>query len=345
VADLTFVGQAAKGDGLSNPNVLTERGYALKAVGPDRMIGIMNAAYGGPDKLPFNFQHSRHPIDYVLEPKATADQRKGQRSALARRLAAEIQVIFDSGVLARMLPEPKAELFTATTSTSSPATFLEEGEALATIERLGSGQSPMLVLDGKGPKLYLRLLPTTKTNSLTSVEAFDIVTSSDFMPLYIGHDYSYYPERNKFGAIYMAVDAPRKKLISFGQLFRNREIWGMDRHLLTRGNGGDHYIPSGAVERILVEAMDRYRNVARDKLSLPLPLKVIVGATDIANYRLALSDEFDGVTGRMVNPNIEYLASIESYSVSARDILEPFFRQLWDECGIRRPPDFHRGVN
>src|SRR5688572_22857907 len=62
VADLTFIAQSSEGDGLPNPNVLTERGYALKSIGSKRLIAVMNTAYGSPDQLPFDFKHSRFPM-------------------------------------------------------------------------------------------------------------------------------------------------------------------------------------------------------------------------------------------------------------------------------------------
>lgn len=42
-----------------NANVLLELGYALKTIGSDRVICILNTNYGNPDKLPFNLRHMR----------------------------------------------------------------------------------------------------------------------------------------------------------------------------------------------------------------------------------------------------------------------------------------------
>jgi len=41
-ADLTFAATVPGKHGASNPNVLTEKGYALKAVGRDRILSVMN---------------------------------------------------------------------------------------------------------------------------------------------------------------------------------------------------------------------------------------------------------------------------------------------------------------
>ena len=58
-ADLTFVATVPGKNGVSNPNVLTEKGYALKAVGRDRILSVMNEAYGEAKNLPFDFQGQR----------------------------------------------------------------------------------------------------------------------------------------------------------------------------------------------------------------------------------------------------------------------------------------------
>src|SRR5690349_11799286 len=50
-----------------NPNVILELGYAIRCLGWERIILVMNKAYGEPDELPFDFRHRRWPIAYKLE--------------------------------------------------------------------------------------------------------------------------------------------------------------------------------------------------------------------------------------------------------------------------------------
>ncbi len=66
LADITFICHSEK-RALSNPNVLIELGYAMHALGSDRVINIMNTAFGEPkDKIPFDLAHKRWPITYNL---------------------------------------------------------------------------------------------------------------------------------------------------------------------------------------------------------------------------------------------------------------------------------------
>jgi hypothetical protein len=66
VADVTFVGVCAQDSKklLPNANVLIELGYALKALGSDKIICVMDSSRGAPGNLPFDLQHKRFPIQY-----------------------------------------------------------------------------------------------------------------------------------------------------------------------------------------------------------------------------------------------------------------------------------------
>jgi hypothetical protein len=98
-ADLTYVAKVPRKHGVSNPNVLTERGYALKSVGGERMIAVMNTAYGSPDKLPFDLKSIRWPLLYNLTSTSSPEQRKATEDKLVSELVNAISVILKSGVL------------------------------------------------------------------------------------------------------------------------------------------------------------------------------------------------------------------------------------------------------
>jgi hypothetical protein len=61
IADVTFVGESHNGKHLPNPNVLLELGYAVKTLGWERTILVLNNAYGDADKLPFDMLQHRWP--------------------------------------------------------------------------------------------------------------------------------------------------------------------------------------------------------------------------------------------------------------------------------------------
>lgn len=66
-----------------NPNVLVELGYAIKALGQNRIIMVMNTAYGAPDKLPFDL-HGKRTLTYQWKEGAMPSQEKGRLRAQLR---------------------------------------------------------------------------------------------------------------------------------------------------------------------------------------------------------------------------------------------------------------------
>ncbi len=68
VADVTPIGTSANGKKpIANPNVMIELGYAIKALGLERIVLVMNEAEGASlDSLPFDLRHLRAPVSYCL---------------------------------------------------------------------------------------------------------------------------------------------------------------------------------------------------------------------------------------------------------------------------------------
>src|SRR5712692_8624091 len=52
VADISLINEASASRRTPNPNVLLELGYALKALGDDRVILVCNRAFGTVEQLP-----------------------------------------------------------------------------------------------------------------------------------------------------------------------------------------------------------------------------------------------------------------------------------------------------
>ena len=94
VADLTFVGQ-----GMPNPNVLIEYGYALKSKGQECIIGVMNDAFGLPNDLPFDLKARRWPIHYHLDQEAGSEIRKSQKKQLVDSFRNALRIAIKAGLI------------------------------------------------------------------------------------------------------------------------------------------------------------------------------------------------------------------------------------------------------
>lgn len=89
VADVTFIAKSESGKYLPNPNVLFELGYAVKTIGWERTILIINEAHGKAKNLPFDLLQHRWPIKYRLTPDTKVRDKK--QAELEDRLVEAIQ--------------------------------------------------------------------------------------------------------------------------------------------------------------------------------------------------------------------------------------------------------------
>ena len=88
VADVSIVTRAEQMRSAPNPNVLIELGYALKALGHERVILVFNRAVGTLAELPFDLRTRRV---LLYEMQETAAERAPERKQLERQLEAALR--------------------------------------------------------------------------------------------------------------------------------------------------------------------------------------------------------------------------------------------------------------
>lgn len=76
VADVSIITPKGAERPIPNPNVLIELGYALKTLGPDRVVLVMNKAFGGPEFLPFDLKMKRVIVYELAESSNKAEAKK-----------------------------------------------------------------------------------------------------------------------------------------------------------------------------------------------------------------------------------------------------------------------------
>jgi hypothetical protein len=88
VPDVSIVARTEAGKACPNPNVLLELGYAVSQLGWDRIIMVMNTAFGPITDLPFDLR-GRRVMPYSVDPEAgapKADQRRKLEAQLREAL-------------------------------------------------------------------------------------------------------------------------------------------------------------------------------------------------------------------------------------------------------------------
>ena len=97
VADVSIINGGERGAGrpTPNPNVLVELGYALHALGPSRVLLVLNTAYCKVEQLPFDLR-MRRTMSYCMPEKAFS--RSGERKKLEKDLSVALRAIFQAEV-------------------------------------------------------------------------------------------------------------------------------------------------------------------------------------------------------------------------------------------------------
>jgi predicted nucleotide-binding protein len=114
ICDLTITTESINEDGdlrsSPNPNVLIELGYAVAKLGWERIITIMNAAYGNPQKLPFHLKHRRFPIVYNLSKTSANKDADKVKSELSQIISSSIKTALKSSLETKLHPKDERVL-------------------------------------------------------------------------------------------------------------------------------------------------------------------------------------------------------------------------------------------
>jgi len=344
VPDLTFVGKTEGGRFLPNPNVLVEYGWALKEVGHARIVPVMNKAFGEPSgqNLPFDMRHLRHPLTYSLKDDSGQDEKSKAKSALIKELINAINLIIKNGLLDALIQS--SERFPETPYTNKPSTFLQHGETISYSGHFDNGVDQLNLLDVQ--HLFLRIIPTSEVPPIRNTNAaLELVRSGNLMPMSEGN-IGCSTGRNRYGAY--SCSFKDQKILNFSQLFKNGELWGIDSDSIDKGkcmkwakvNFG--YFPCVDFEQTFYRTLINYLDFSKTTLKLPLPLKLIAGATDVEGYRMPPPPGmhfggYERFRGNVVEQHIIYDGLVDSYDIDASKILLPFFEYVWEECGLNRP--------
>src|SRR5271166_5067351 len=186
VADVTFVGKSIDDDLLPNPNVLLEYGYALRALGENRIVAVMNTVHGEPSALPFEMKAKRYPEGYELPDDESDETRAKVRQSLSKALEGHLRLILESEEYLASIPKPPAIIYRE--PLDGRARFRAPGQPLgfnrAPFAHLTGAKAGKVFLDD-GPAMWLRVGPQKPTEPPMQVTDLEtIVQGIAVLPLY-----------------------------------------------------------------------------------------------------------------------------------------------------------------
>lgn len=340
VPDVSFVGQTNKGKMVPNANVMIEYGWALRSLTGDRIVSVMNTAFGDPEehKLPFDLQHLRWPIRYKISGNENAEDRKKEKQRFKSALLKELKAV----LIQNSNLEPVQSLFEPSKHTHSSSCFLEEGESLGNVQFFNQE-----IVIPSNEHMYLRLHPTYKVEPFASSKAvYDALRVGKLAPFRFrikGPS----DGRNRHGAF--VVDHDGDKALGVTQLMTTKELWGIDTYTIDKSymleNTEYRYgiLQSSWIEPAFVNTLKNYLRFFQEHLHLKPPFKCEAGLTNVRGFKIAPPESMqEGVRsmphfGEVVTENIIWKGEIGGYEEDSIDILHPFFNLIWEEAGKERP--------
>jgi hypothetical protein len=333
VADLTFCCTRPGGDPSPNPNVLVEYGYALKSLGENYIISVMNAAHGAPSRqnMPFDLLNRKWPITYNLPDGASDSDRREARKQLSEVLEKALTNIFESeDFKAKRQPSiPALPQFAPRVPLAGQARFRREGEPLGV-----ATWHPIEVYLDNGPAMWLRLLPGSpperpfllgELEEKTRLIAF--ANLIDFGPGNIGVFKSgdccgCFPSRVEHNG---RVDVP-----SAATMFETGELWTVMAF--------PTYFNSKVIpfeERGYISCLDLFSQ-ALEKSGFSRPFRWVAGIEGVRGWHLPNQSVLMPARGTCLVDEVVCDGDLVA-GQSSKDSIKPFFQQLYDKCGTEWP--------
>ena len=325
LADLTMIARTNGEKQVPNPNVMIELGYAMRCMGTDRIITVMNEHYGPvKDGVPFDLAHRRWPIRYSLTEEAGADERQEIKKKLVADLETAIRAI-----VAAFEPTTK-DAFVGVPSVWKSSSFLGDHERLAKLTPFGEIEEASDIFWTNEPQAFLRLIPEAPLPEKSSLELEGMLR--DLPPF--GRVGSIWTARNKSGAVSFEARPDQHDAKMISQLFRHGEIWGIDRKCLQERKG-KRIIPTGLIVEIFTRGLRSYLSFYGKQLSGKLPVRIMVGVSGIEDYAIAV-DSYT-IAGHCVEDEVIDEMILDKLDVDPMEVLKPFFGSIFEACGVRAP--------
>ena len=344
VADLTYVGSTDNHKKrIPNANVMLEYGWALKVLGPNRILSLMNTAYGAPDThpLPFDLDHFRWPIQFKLPPDADKSTTKQVLASLVHDLKKALRSLLVHNSEER---EASAPQHVARQPLHGRSRFRRPDQVV------GETWEPLMpfpllpkrrVLFAEGPTMYLRLIPersiATPLNDMRMADAALQTGAFRLRPFTSGQDIHQLRAEDGIGMCWMINSDNRTESVAFA--FEDGEIWSVDSALL-RSSRTD-ILPAYEIESAFMDGLKNYLGFLR-YLGLQGRYKWIAGLEGASGRRFFFSatmghlQPFYGQDLLSDRLEVDGIISIETTDVASA--LEPFFSRIYQKCSL----DFRR---
>ncbi len=328
VADVSLIGTGKDGKKHINSNVAIELGYTYGKRGDEAVLKVMNTYFGAADDLPFDLRTRRHPVQYSLDPDATKAEIDAEQKKLTRKFVSILKEY-----LAR-LPASSGESHVKTPSTYIRGAFWTQEEVIV------SKDDTYLARDitcSVPSVIYFRCIPNKQLPQLTSLEARN--ATADLSPLLSEEGFS--RRRNRWGAVSYCL-ASEGNFLGFTQVFKNREIWGVDAHYsnFTKLRGPEQkpqrFIPTGALQEGYPQTINEIRKTAK-KLGYGDEFTIEMGISGASGLFLATKSSFWEDFPGPIHQDDVFVCQTVTKGLPTGEIMNAFWNKVFAEAGSEVP--------
>ena len=299
IPDLTFCGVTEDRRPIPNSNVLIEYGWALAKLGHEKIVAVMNSAYGEPvgENLPFNIRHTRWPHHFRLEDHHDSDTRQSVKADLIR--------YFENALEAALsVPPSKGSVDFRMRPKSRVSSFIDDGEILGYLAPEHGSQRPTRVEWREGARQFLRLVPDQPVGPYSTILLKEMLDREPLTPFggpnqrrrrWMGNEWG--------GVVFEPGGEDRTSADYVVQISEHGEIWGIDNYYLQPkriADEAEEFEKMGIRQRTPIEnvvpffeddyaeALSEYFRFASRKLRVTSPVTIVAGMTDIQGFQIYL---------------------------------------------------------
>lgn len=345
VGDVSLTGASDNGaKRIINANVAIELGYSLKVLTDERLIMVMNEAFGGREHLPFDLAHKAGPIMFSLKEDADAETTKAAATQLTGHLKVSLRDILNSARVAdathsqSALPKNSVVPLAQDEDATSPFVGSER------IVRLHAPYGRELISDvfwTAGPHLFIRLLPLEAPSPLLRIPKL-IDGFRQGRPSIIGGWAAVNWGANEKGAALLSVQQSEKQITTrnFTQISRYGELWSVDGDCFSKKDNAVWF-----VEPIFIQALEGFLRFLRGQTLVRGPAKLIAGMESVQDVRMVLPEPPAGrhwprgpFTLGCTQKRIIWKTQIDiGTAASSAALFNEFFQEIWDAFQWQRP--------
>ncbi len=329
IPDFSLVGSTENGKKCPNPNVMIEYGYALKSLGFEKILPIMNTAYGSFEDLPFDLRNKRAPLGFHLEAGASDEAIKQQRDALTQSLVKILKSSLNKPKLVEVKVNPENLYYKHVASIDSKTTMSLRDENGGYIPSSGmfvlitpSGTwSPSNVVFSDTVRKGLRPLGRWQSSSLhrwpDSMEVYEVVLGKE-------ND----RDRPRMRFTHLSSDG---LLLAFDRFRQDEET---NKKYECRG-----VVPSTYIEQQLTSGLKSFLHFYKEYTSYVPPFNILVGLHNISDFKLAVPPGYFNKVSEepYLKGRVMTLFESVSFETDIEALLQPFFAKVWDEVCMERP--------